>query len=36
MFSARAPGIALGLGELAYLYGRAPEQEAPLVEAIAP
>jgi 4-alpha-glucanotransferase len=24
MFGARAPGIALGLGELAKLYGRAP------------
>lgn len=25
MFAARAPGIAMGLRELAYLYGRAPE-----------
>lgn len=35
MFSARASGIALGLAELAYLYGRAPEKAAPPVDATA-
>src|SRR5690606_24812965 len=33
MFSARAPGIALGLTELTQLYGRVPEEVvAPIVE----
>lgn len=36
MFSARAAGIALGLGELAQLYGRVPEELIAPVEAIAP
>lgn len=35
MFSARASGIALGLAELAHLYGRAPEKAAPPVDATA-
>lgn len=35
MFSARASGIALGLAELAYLYGRAPEKAAPPADATA-
>lgn len=35
MFSARASGIALGLAELAHLYGRASEKAAPPVDATA-
>lgn len=35
MFSARASGIALGLAELAHLYGRAPEKAAPPADATA-
>ena len=35
MFSARAPGIALGMAELAYLYGRVPEEVIVPVEATA-
>jgi hypothetical protein len=33
MFSARASGMALGLTELATLYGRAPEEIVAPVEA---
>ena len=36
MFSARAPGIAMGLAELAHLYGRVPAETIKPVDATSP
>ncbi len=36
MFSARAPGIAMGLAELAHLYGRVPLETVKPVESTSP